>query len=251
MEEDTLTMGVNLQSEAPQKPADVLFNHGLLDPLFGLGLFNSSIVARRPTLVTITGLGAGDTAQVRVKTEPSGAFVDFGALIDGSVNTEALIEFLQPYNFLEVVLAGTSVALEAEITTVDDVSGSLGGTFFDFWVAAGTGAVVAPVKFRFWFDVSGGNVAPVPEGATLVEVDIVTDDGATAVAVALAAAMDAQTNLGASSIFDDVTAANVIASPVPKPRDSELKPTGFSFAFNALGGLDGRFVQAQLAGITT
>jgi len=196
-------------------------------------------------LVQVSGLAAGNTFQVLVKNHPDAAFVQFDVLVDGAVDSEALIEFLQPYNFLQTVLTGTETVEITEIETVADVSGSLGGTFFDFFVAAGGPAVTPTADFRFHFDVDNGSTPPVAEGKTLVEVDISANDSATDVATALAAAMDAQTNLGASSAGDLVTATNVVDGPVPNARDSVLKPTGFTFDIDQGGGLEGIFVSAQ------
>ena len=73
----------------------------------------------------------------------------------------------------------TPAAEVTEITTVADVSGSLGGKYF-YLFAAENSAI-----YTVWFNVDSGNVAPEIQFTTPVEVTISANDTAADVATAL------------------------------------------------------------------
>ena len=62
----------------------------------------TSLVVRRPTLLDVQAVGAAVVLQVQVKVGFDSVFKLFTTL-DGSVDDEFLVEFLQPYNFLRIV----------------------------------------------------------------------------------------------------------------------------------------------------
>jgi hypothetical protein len=65
---------------------------------------------RRPTLIEVENLLTGTTIDVQVKTLNDLAFKSF-AILDGAVDTEFLVEFLQPYNFVKLVRTGAQNAV--------------------------------------------------------------------------------------------------------------------------------------------
>src|SRR5690606_610371 len=95
------------------------------------------------------------------------------------------------------------------------------GAYFDIYDNAG------PV--RVWFDVDGLSVAPsVPMGGRLLEVDIVANDSAVAVATALNTDLDADSQFSSTRLNNVVTAAD--ASVGVRSNVVDGNPgTGFEF----------------------
>lgn len=120
----------------------------------------------------------------------------------------------------------TGVAEVQTITTVADVAGSLGGTYFDYDSAL--------VEYRVWIDVDNGSSAPTAAGRTLVEVDISADDTAPTVATAVKTALDALGDVGAAVASNIVTVTNDDDGFVPPAVDGALA-TGFTCAVSTLG----------------
>ena len=65
---------------------------------------------RRPTLIEVENMLTGTTIDVQVKTQNDLAFKSF-AILDGATDTEFLVEFLQPYNFVRLVRTGAQDAV--------------------------------------------------------------------------------------------------------------------------------------------
>lgn len=105
-------MGQVALDSQPSSPAVVVYDPG--DNL-GNGVVegansDESRVMRRPTLIEIENLASGTTIDVQVKTLNGLTFKSF-AIADGAVDTEFLIEFLQPYNFVKLVRTGAQDAV--------------------------------------------------------------------------------------------------------------------------------------------
>lgn len=105
---------VDLSQEAPASPAIPVYDPG---DVLGNGVVqgasaNESRVMRRPTLIEVENMAAGTTLDVQVKTLPDLAFKSF-AVLDGAADTEFLVEFLQPYNFVKLVRTGAQDAVAA------------------------------------------------------------------------------------------------------------------------------------------
>lgn len=93
---------------------------------------------------------------------------------------------LQTYR-ISVQAANDAVAEISTVVCVADVSGSLGGLYFDVPRSTGT--------MRVWIDVNNASTAPAtPTGGTLLEVDVATNATATAVATAIQAKVDAESD---------------------------------------------------------
>lgn len=120
---------------------------------------------------------------------------------------------------------------QSSITTVADVGGALGGTFFNFETVDAEGVVTERYA---WFDVDNGDVDPAPAGKTGVEVDITSGDSAAAVATALQAALDALDDVNASVASDVVTLSNEYFGAVEDIEDGSAA-TGFTLAVSEAG----------------
>lgn len=122
----------------------------------------------------------------------------------------------------------TGVAEVTEVTTVDDVSGSLGGTYFTFSTLASDG--VTETLYYVWFN-TGSSVDPAVVGATGIPVSITADDSADAVASAVHAAItgiDAVTEVSANV----VTITNTNAGSV---TNASAGTSGFSISVSTEG----------------
>lgn len=106
-------MGTVQLDSQPSSPAVVVYDPG--DNLGngvvqGAGGADESRVMRRPTLIEVENLLTGTTIDVQVKTLDDLAFKSF-AILDGATDTEFLVEFLQPYNFVKLVRTGAQNAV--------------------------------------------------------------------------------------------------------------------------------------------
>lgn len=68
----------------------------------------TSLTVNRPTLVEVEGVDPTVILEAQVKVSPDGSFKVWETL-DGSVDSEFLLEFLQPYNFLRIVRTAGAV----------------------------------------------------------------------------------------------------------------------------------------------
>lgn len=103
---------VDLTNEAPASPARTVYDPG---DVLGNGVVqgvdaNTSRIMRRPTLIEVENMAALTTIDVQVKTLPDLAYKSF-AVLDGATDTEFLVEFLQPYNFVRLVRTGAQNAV--------------------------------------------------------------------------------------------------------------------------------------------
>jgi hypothetical protein len=112
---------------------------------------------------------------------------------------------------------------------VADDGGSLGGTYMTFEVQNESGTTA----YYAWFDVDDGSVDPEPPDRTGVEVDISEDDSAADVASALAGAIDALGDVGASAVSDIVTITNGRNGETEEPFDID---TGCTVSVTQIGG---------------
>jgi len=99
----TTPSGLVLLSTKSHAPSQLIY-----DPLNSInesGDNNRSLVARHPRLVTIEGLAAGTTVEIKVKLDDAAQEIVF-ATFDGATESEGLVEFLEPYNFLVVERTG-------------------------------------------------------------------------------------------------------------------------------------------------
>lgn len=134
------------------------------------------------------------------------------------------------YNWARFVFT-SSVAGQQTITCVADSSGSLNNKYF--YINAGNNGTA----YYVWFNVSGGGTDPSLAGLTGVEVDISTGDTASAVATAVAAALDALSTFAATSLSAVATVTNSQSGPFVAAVDSSgATATGFSFAVTAPTG---------------
>ena len=132
---------------------------------------------------------------------------------------------IEPMN----VTWGTDTAQVATITCVADSSNSLDGDYFFIYTALNA------TKYHVWFNTSGGSATnPAPGGSTAVEVAITTDDTASAVATALASALDALAGFSASASGAVVTVTNAASGYATLPHDGGVA-TGFTFALSTEG----------------
>lgn len=97
----------------PASPAVVVYDPG--DNLGkgvvqGAGGANESRIMSRPTLIEVENLAGGTTIDVQVRTLDGLTFKSF-AILDGALDTEFLVEFLQPYNFVKLVRTGAQDAV--------------------------------------------------------------------------------------------------------------------------------------------
>ena len=109
------------------------------------------------------------------------------------------------------------------VTAVDDVGGSLGGTYYWFWVAT--------TQHYIWLDVDNGSADPSVAG-TAHEVDISANDNAATVGAAIQAVIDAIANITcAGAATHTIENDNVgVVSGVAQDGD-----TGFTFV-NTIAG---------------
>jgi hypothetical protein len=132
---------------------------------------------------------------------------------------------------LEPMLAtwGADVAQVATITCVADSADSLDGTYFFAYTAANA------TKYHFWFNTSGGSATdPAPGGSTAQAVAITTGDTASAVATALASAIDGLAGFVATASGAVVTVTNAATGYATLPHDGG-DATGFTFALSTEG----------------
>lgn len=80
--------------------------------------------------------------------------------------------------------APSADAEEQDISTVADIAGSLGGTYFHLYSADNA------TVYTVWIDVDDGSTAPNIPYTTLIEVDISANDSANTIATAVSAAID-------------------------------------------------------------
>jgi len=109
-----------------------------------------------------------------------------------------------------------------KITTVADVSGSLQSEYFfinAIEADSTTDVGFKTVEYYVWFDVSSGGSDPSLSGKTGVEVDISTNDSASAVATAIESALDALSNFSASASTNVVTVTNTNRGSVTDASD--------------------------------
>jgi hypothetical protein len=109
-----------------------------------------------------------------------------------------------------------------KITTVADVSGSLQSEYFfinAIEADSTTDVGFKTVEYYVWFDVSSGGSDPSLSGKTGVEVDISTNDSASAVATAIESALDALSNFSASASTNVVTVTNANRGSVTDASD--------------------------------
>lgn len=109
-----------------------------------------------------------------------------------------------------------------KITTVADVSGSLQSEYFfinAIEADSTTDVGFKVVEYYVWFDVSSGGSDPSLSGKTGVEVDISTNDSASAVAIAIESALDALSNFSASASTNVVTVTNANRGSVTDASD--------------------------------
>ena len=88
--------------------------------------------------------------------------------------------------------------------------------------------------YYVWFNVDAGGTDPMVAGRTGIEVGISGDDDDEAVAAALAAALDAESDFSASDSTNMVTVLNANGGAAPDAEDGAV-PTGFSFAVQVQG----------------
>lgn len=131
------------------------------------------------------------------------------------------------YNASEAtVLTRTAAAQVASITCVADVSGSLNNTYF--YISAGDPGI----DYYVWFNVDGGGTDPELAGKDGVEVAISADDSDSAVATAVAAALDALDDFGATSVDEVVTVTNALAGYAVDPS---AQTSGFTISVTTQG----------------
>lgn len=126
------------------------------------------------------------------------------------------------------VIVGEDIAQVQTITCVADVADSLDGDYFFIYNALNA------TKYHAWFNTSGGLAAdPDPGGSTALEVALTTDDTASAVATALASAIDGLAGFTASANGPVVTVTNAAVGYATPAHEGV--GTGFSFALTTQG----------------
>ena len=135
-------------------------------------------------------------------------------------------------NLIEIY-APTADAAEQSIVTRADVAGDLGGTYLHAYSANNTNI------YTFWFDVDDGTNKPnnaAVNQTIVVEVDIVENATANAVATALRAGVNAQADFTGGGATDTVTIVNAANGAAGTPADGEKsKPTNFVFSQTTKG----------------
>lgn len=134
------------------------------------------------------------------------------------------------YNANDVgVTSITNTAEVTDVTCVADVSGSLAGKYF--LISGGDESI----DYYVWYSVSSSGTDPEVVGRTGVQVDISTDDDATAVATATAATLDALDAFSAVSASDVVT---VTAEDEGYTTDPDPGTSGFTTDVTDQGGTE-------------
>lgn len=122
---------------------------------------------------------------------------------------------------------GSDVAQVASITCAADVANSLDGKYFFVYTANNS------VKYHVWFNTSGGSATdPNPGGSTPVEVALTTGDTSSAVATAVAAALEALAGFTATASNAVVTLTNAASGYATAPHDGN---SNFTFAVTTEG----------------
>jgi len=129
----------------------------------------------------------------------------------------------------------TATAEVTSVTTVADVAGSLGGTYF-ILNAPGT-------DYYVWIDVDVSNTDPgttsselIGSGRLGIQVAISANDTANTVATAVASAINAVGDFGAPAPGANVvTVTNAVAGPVEDAADGFTDPTGFAISTTTQG----------------
>lgn len=114
------------------------------------------------------------------------------------------------------------------ITCIADVADALDGDYFFIYTALNA------IKYHVWFNTSGGAaVDPAPGGSTAVVVALTTGDTASAVATAVASALDGLAGFVATANGPIVTVTNASAGYASQAHEGV--GTGFSFALTTEG----------------
>ena len=122
---------------------------------------------------------------------------------------------------------------KTQITCVADNTSSLNDTYFTFYVQAAT----TPTAYYAWYNVNGAGTDPAVAAKTGIEVAIVEDDTADAVALATRTALSAA--LGATATIagatDKVIIRNALTGSVTDAANGAASP-GFTFTIQVQGG---------------
>lgn len=122
--------------------------------------------------------------------------------------------------------AGTAQPEITSITCVADVAGSLNNDYFFI------NSALDANQYYVWFNVASGGTDPAIAGKTGVEVALSTNDSATAVASAVAAALDLLAGFGATSSAGVVTVTNAANGAA---TDATAETSGFTIAVTQQG----------------
>lgn len=151
--------------------------------------------------------------------------IDYDQIASDLINTlldfDELIQETTVYSLSENPEKITGKPEVTDITTVDDVNGNLGGTYFTI-NAPGT-------QYYVWYD-TGSSTDPSPAGRIGIPVAISSDDSAGQVADSTASAIDAELDFNASASGDVVTISNSLLGSVEDAEDGAgFLSTGFDF----------------------
>jgi hypothetical protein len=150
------------------------------------------------------------------------------------------------------IFSGTNTAEVTDVTTVADVGGNLGGTYFNICAPGdvNTSTDGYDVLLYVWIN-TGGSTDPAPAGRTGIEVTIAPDDTANTVASAVQTAVNGNANFTASVTTNVVTITCVEARAVISAADidtgftinvtTEGSPHASEGAFREIGGQSGNF----------
>lgn len=135
---------------------------------------------------------------------------------------------LTNYNVTDTpILSVNSFSEVTTVTCVADVSGSLASKYF--LISAGDGGT----DYYVWFKVSGSGTDPAIAGRTGIEVNIVTNDTASAVAAALNAIINAEADFNSTVLTSTVT---VTAASAGYALDASAGNSGFTVTVTTQGG---------------
>lgn len=154
----------------------------------------------------------------------SSALADQRLVVDERINVTGLSN----YNATDVqVLSVNSITELTDVTCVGDTSGSLAGKYF--LISGGDSGT----DYYVWYKVSGSGTDPLVTGRTGLQVNISTNNTATQVATATAAAIDALADFGATSLSAVVS---VTPASAGFTEDAAAGTSGFSISITQQGG---------------
>jgi hypothetical protein len=206
---------------------------------------NSTITTTSQSFVTITGMSI---------TPGAGTYwVTYSCSSSYNKNAEAIHLG---------IFSGTNTAEVTEVTTIADVGGNLGGTYFNICAPGDVNTVADDYDLLFYVWINtGGSTDPAPAGRTGIEVTITANDTANTVASAVQTAVNANANFTASVTTNVVTITCVEARAIIPAADintgftvnvtTEGSPHSASGAFREIGGQSGNFGNPNCQGEIT